>query len=50
MALIDHVHDAGWVISCMDDKITDLRNEIWELKVGLGPEAIAAIEQQVADL
>ncbi|RWV81543.1 hypothetical protein BHE74_00045572 [Ensete ventricosum] len=30
----------------MDDKITDLRNEIWELMVGLGPEAIAAIEQQ----
>ncbi|RWW71028.1 hypothetical protein BHE74_00021263 [Ensete ventricosum] len=50
MALIDHVHDAYQVISCMGDKITNLRNEIRELKVGLGLEAISMVEQQAADL
>ncbi|RWW59826.1 hypothetical protein BHE74_00033217 [Ensete ventricosum] len=40
MALTDRVHDAGWVISVMDNKSEGLKKEIVDLRVGLGPEAV----------
>ncbi|RWW26720.1 hypothetical protein GW17_00008890 [Ensete ventricosum] len=45
MALIDRVHDAGQVISCMGDKITDLRSEVPELKEGPGLAAVREAEE-----
>lgn len=51
MALIDRVHDAGRVISCMGDEIIELRNQIEELKVGLAAEQRAVdLEGEVAQL
>ncbi|RRT79738.1 hypothetical protein B296_00019358, partial [Ensete ventricosum] len=50
MALIDRVHDAGQVISCMGDKITDLRSEVRELKEGPGLVVVATIEQCAINL
>ncbi|RRT70319.1 hypothetical protein B296_00023380 [Ensete ventricosum] len=44
MVLIDQVHDR--VISCMGDKITNLRSKIRDLKEGFGP----ATERHVVDL
>ncbi|RRT75078.1 hypothetical protein B296_00029236 [Ensete ventricosum] len=49
MALADHVHDAGWVISIMDNKTEGLKKEISDLRVRSGPEAIAAAEQRAAE-
>ncbi|RWW16776.1 hypothetical protein GW17_00019323 [Ensete ventricosum] len=37
------LHEKPLVISCMGDKITDLHNEIREMKAGLGLVAIAAV-------
>ncbi|RRT45609.1 hypothetical protein B296_00031250 [Ensete ventricosum] len=50
MALIDHVHNAGSVITVMDNKMDGLHKEIEELKVGVDLEAIAIDERRVADL
>ncbi|RWW24423.1 hypothetical protein GW17_00011298 [Ensete ventricosum] len=48
--LADHVHDVGKVISYMGDKITDLHNEIRELKASPSPEAMVAVDQRATDL
>ncbi|CAL9120502.1 unnamed protein product, partial [Musa textilis] len=45
MAVIDRMQDASQVINSMGDKITELRDQIEELKAGATPEAIAAAEQ-----
>ncbi|RWV89935.1 hypothetical protein BHE74_00036662 [Ensete ventricosum] len=50
MALIDRLHDAGCVICSMGDKITDMHNEIQELRAYLDPTVIVVIEQQAVDL
>ncbi|RRT48069.1 hypothetical protein B296_00044486 [Ensete ventricosum] len=44
MVLADHMHNAGRVISVMDNKVEGFQKEITELKVGSRPEAIAAAE------
>ncbi|RZS08312.1 hypothetical protein BHM03_00039256 [Ensete ventricosum] len=50
MALIDRVHDTGWVINKMGDKITSLSQEVQELKSGISSKAMVAAEQRAADL
>ncbi|RWW42209.1 hypothetical protein BHE74_00052260 [Ensete ventricosum] len=45
MALIDRVHDAGRVISVMDNKADGLYKEIQELKGISGYDAVATVEQ-----
>ncbi|RWW26780.1 hypothetical protein GW17_00008821 [Ensete ventricosum] len=49
MALADRVHDVGWIISTMDNKIEGLKKEIVDLRAGLGPKAIAAAKQRAAE-
>ncbi|RWW89299.1 hypothetical protein BHE74_00001763 [Ensete ventricosum] len=49
MALVDRVHDVGWVISDMDSKVDGLRKEIQELKASSGSEAITAAEQWASE-
>ncbi|RWW60221.1 hypothetical protein BHE74_00032809 [Ensete ventricosum] len=44
MVLADRMHNAGRVISVMDNKVEGFQKEITELKVGSRPEAIAATE------
>ncbi|RWV77084.1 hypothetical protein GW17_00062144 [Ensete ventricosum] len=44
MALANHAHDAGQVISLMDNKAEGLKKEIVDLRAGSGPKAVAAIE------
>ncbi|RWW04222.1 hypothetical protein GW17_00032562 [Ensete ventricosum] len=46
---MDRVHDVRRVINCMGDKITDLRNEIRELKDDPGLTAVAIAKQRVVD-
>ncbi|RZR83917.1 hypothetical protein BHM03_00010643 [Ensete ventricosum] len=45
MALIDQVHDAGRVITSLDNKSDILRKEIQRLKGGSDPDAVVAAEQ-----
>ncbi|RRT84341.1 hypothetical protein B296_00003616 [Ensete ventricosum] len=45
MALFDHVHDAGRLVTIMDHRATNFQQEIEELKSGGSPKAVA-----VADL
>ncbi|RRT76979.1 hypothetical protein B296_00029360 [Ensete ventricosum] len=49
MALADRVHDVGWIISTMDNKIEGLKKEIVDLRAGLGPKAIVAAKQRAAE-
>ncbi|RRT76816.1 hypothetical protein B296_00023483 [Ensete ventricosum] len=46
MTLVDHVHDAGQVISVMDNKTEGLKKEITDLKVESRLEAIVVAEQR----
>ncbi|RRT82084.1 hypothetical protein B296_00013901, partial [Ensete ventricosum] len=43
-ALFDRVHDAGWVITSLDGKVTLLRQELQDQKEGGNPDAVAATE------
>ncbi|RWV79101.1 hypothetical protein GW17_00059821 [Ensete ventricosum] len=49
MALMDQVHDAGHVITSMDNKSEMLREEIQKLKDGGNPDAVALAEQRAAE-
>ncbi|RWV90839.1 hypothetical protein GW17_00046919 [Ensete ventricosum] len=49
MAFIDRVHEAGRVISTMDNKADGLRKEIQELKVGAGSDAVTIAEQWASE-
>ncbi|RWW75456.1 hypothetical protein BHE74_00016523 [Ensete ventricosum] len=49
MALMDQVHDAGQVITSMDNKSEILREEIQKLKDGGNPDAVALAEQRAAE-
>ncbi|RRT60775.1 hypothetical protein B296_00028189 [Ensete ventricosum] len=49
MALVNRVHDVGWVISAMDSKVDGLRKEIQELKASSGSEAVTAAEQWASE-
>ena len=44
------MHDIGQVISGLGDKITELYDQIEELKVGSTLEAITTAEQRAVDL
>ncbi|RWW16532.1 hypothetical protein GW17_00019593 [Ensete ventricosum] len=48
--LIDRIHDTGRVIGLMVNKISALRAEVQDLKVGAGPEVVVATEKQATDL
>ncbi|RRT77101.1 hypothetical protein B296_00010790 [Ensete ventricosum] len=48
MALIDRVHDAGQVITTLDNKLDVLRKEVQRLKDGGDPDAVAAVEQRAS--
>ncbi|RRT37696.1 hypothetical protein B296_00056770 [Ensete ventricosum] len=49
MALANHAHDVGQVISLMDNKAEGLKKEIIDLRAGSGPKAIAAAELKAAE-
>ncbi|RRT73823.1 hypothetical protein B296_00032084 [Ensete ventricosum] len=40
----NHIHDAGRVISVMDNNSKGLKKEIVDLRAGSGPEAVATAE------
>ncbi|RZS25366.1 hypothetical protein BHM03_00058556, partial [Ensete ventricosum] len=50
MALFDRVHDAGWLITFMDYRITGLQQEIDALKSGGGPESVATVVERAFEL
>ncbi|RRT73380.1 hypothetical protein B296_00004437 [Ensete ventricosum] len=50
MALFDRVHDAGWLITFMDYRISQLQQELDTLKYGEGPEAVAKAEEHAFEL
>ncbi|RZS22497.1 hypothetical protein BHM03_00055285 [Ensete ventricosum] len=45
----DRVHDAGRVITSLDEKMTLLRRELQDLKEGGNPDAVAAAEVRAAE-
>ncbi|RZS27997.1 hypothetical protein BHM03_00061545, partial [Ensete ventricosum] len=47
--LFDRVHEAGWVITSLDDKVTLLRQELQDLKEGENPDAVAAAEVRATE-
>ncbi|RZR97646.1 hypothetical protein BHM03_00026875, partial [Ensete ventricosum] len=49
MALLDRVHDAGRVITLIDNKFNLLRKEVQKLKEGGNPEAVAAAERRATE-
>ncbi|RWV93652.1 hypothetical protein GW17_00043878 [Ensete ventricosum] len=49
MALLDRVHDAGRVITLIDNKSDLLRKEVQKLKEGGNPEAVAAAERRATE-
>ncbi|XP_018677038.2 uncharacterized protein LOC108951938 [Musa acuminata AAA Group] len=48
--LMDHVQDAGQIISNLGDRNAELRGQVEELKARAGPEAMASAEQWAVDL
>ncbi|RWW67723.1 hypothetical protein BHE74_00024822 [Ensete ventricosum] len=50
MALFDRVHDAGWLITFMDYRITSLQQEIDALKSGGGLESVATAVERASEL
>ncbi|RRT78620.1 hypothetical protein B296_00007193 [Ensete ventricosum] len=50
MVLFDRVHDAGWLITFMDYRITSLQQEIDALKSGGGPESVATAVERAFEL
>ncbi|THU50055.1 hypothetical protein C4D60_Mb06t16040 [Musa balbisiana] len=46
VALMDHVRDAGHVITALGARNTELRRQMDEVRTGAGPEAVAAVEQR----
>ncbi|RWV91907.1 hypothetical protein BHE74_00038686 [Ensete ventricosum] len=49
MALLDWVHDAGRVITSIDNRSDILCNEIQRLKEGANPKAVVAVERWASD-
>ncbi|RRT74165.1 hypothetical protein B296_00012486 [Ensete ventricosum] len=49
-ALFDQVHDAGWLITFIDYRISQLQQELDALKSGGGPEAVAKAEERASEL
>ncbi|RWW05491.1 hypothetical protein GW17_00031232 [Ensete ventricosum] len=49
-ALVDRVHDAGWVVRLLIERNSMLRVENKELKLGTGPEDVAATEKRATEL
>ncbi|RZS18092.1 hypothetical protein BHM03_00050316 [Ensete ventricosum] len=50
MALVDRVHDAGWLITFMDYRVKQLQEELDALKFRGGPEAVAEEEERASGL
>ncbi|RRT80126.1 hypothetical protein B296_00015581 [Ensete ventricosum] len=50
MALFDRVHDAGWLITFMDYRISHLQQELDALKSEGGPKVLAKAEERVSEL
>ncbi|RWW76564.1 hypothetical protein BHE74_00015342 [Ensete ventricosum] len=49
-SLADRVHDANRIIEMLSERNFTLRNEVLDIKLGVGPEAIVAAEKRVVDL
>ncbi|XP_065038473.1 uncharacterized protein LOC135673429 isoform X3 [Musa acuminata AAA Group] len=49
-ALMDRIHDAGWVIDILSGHNADLRKHMEEVRAGATPEAVAIAEQRASDL
>ncbi|RZR70467.1 hypothetical protein BHM03_00000075 [Ensete ventricosum] len=49
VALFDRVHDAGRVITSMDNRVDLLRKEVQRLKEGGDPDAVAAVEARASE-
>ncbi|THU60561.1 hypothetical protein C4D60_Mb07t14070 [Musa balbisiana] len=47
---MDRVCDAGRVIGDLNERNSELRHQVEEIKAGSGPEAVAAAEKRAADL